>query len=291
MHYTNTYNLPKSFTDVIDKLTYNITLYDQNRYSATTLIQPPRIRQLTLRHWNEIEDDYANHIWRVAGSAYHFILAKTKQDNRLIEEKIEHKIDDSILVTKPDLYDNDTQSVEDYKFTTVWAVKGIKREWEEQLNIYDWSLEKSGFKILHNYINAILRDWSEAELKQYGGDYPPIPFKRIEVPLWSLEKQEEFVKTRLALHKKYETLSDLELPICSPEERWATENVWAIYKNTNKKATKLLPTESRAKAYLSHIKQNKENFSIKKREGIDNRCIKYCSCNKFCSYYKEKYAK
>ena len=292
MIYTNYYNLPKSLTDVIDNITYDITLNDPNRFSATSLIQTPRIRQLTIRHWNEIEDDYSNHIWQITGNAFHYILAKTKKENRQIEQKIEIKLDDYLIVNKPDLYDEETKTIEDWKVTSVFAVKSVKKDWEQQLNCYDWSLEKIGFKPEKMVINAILRDWSETEFKRYKKDYPPIPFKQIEIPIWTFEQQNQFILDRISIHKIAEKLNDKELPLCSPEERWATEEKWAVYKNKNIRATKLLDSETKAKRYTNKCNKNVKNdkFYYKKREGLDLRCIKYCTCNHFCSYYLSKYS-
>jgi hypothetical protein len=289
LKYTNKYNLPQSLVDVIVKKTYDLSQTDQYRIGITTLTNSPRVRQLTIRHWNELEDDVSNHLWRITGDAYHYILAKTKQDNRLIEQKIEEKLNDFTIVGKPDLYDDITKSVDDYKITSVWSVKEVKEEHEQQLNCYAWLLYKAGFPVSYAYINAILRDWSEMEMRRFGGSYPPIPFKRISIPLWSFDEQQEFIEKRIKLHKEAVTLKDWELPVCTKKERWATDDKYAIYKNKNKTATRVLGSQEECNLYIAKLNDSKNLYRIDKRTGIDTKCIKYCTCNSVCDYYLKTY--
>lgn len=288
MLYTNKFNLPQSLVDVIVGGNYDLTESDPKRIGITTLINPPKIRLLTVRHWNELEEDVADHLWRITGSAYHYILAKTKEEKRLIEEKIEEIIDDITVVAKLDLYDDETKHLEDYKITTVWAVKEIKDDWVYQLNCYAWFLRKAGFEVKKAFINAILRDWSKSEYLRYGGDYPPIPFKRIEIPLWTMEEQEKFIRERVALYKKSLTLqNEDDIPICSAKERWKTEDKFAVYKNENKTATRVLDTKPEAEKYILELGDTKNKYKIVERKGVDNRCAEYCLVSKFCNYGKQ----
>jgi hypothetical protein len=158
-----------------------------------------------------------------------------------------------------------------------------------QINCYCWFLVKAGFEVKKAYINAILKDWSKNERLRFGRDYPEIPFKRLEIPLWSFDEQEKYIGDRIALYKSTLNLSDENLPICSPEERWATPEKWAVHKNKNKTAKKLCLSYKEACEYVSKIKDTKNKYNIIKRNGNDVRCQGYCSCNKFCSFYLEKY--
>jgi len=288
---TNNYNLPSSLVDVITAKNYDLTQSDPLRIGVTTLNNPPRIRQLSVRHWNELTEDASNHLFRIVGDAIHYILAKTEQDKRLIEEKITEVIDGITLVAKPDLYDDDLKTIEDYKVTVVWSVKSLKPDWITQLNCYAYMLTRAGFEVKKAYINAILKDWSKMELLRFGGDYPSIPFKRMEVPLWSFEEQEKYIKERIALYKSTLNLSDENLPICTPEERWSGEDRYAVHKGTNQRATKLCDSMEEAIEYTESIKDNGNKYNIKKREGRNVRCEEYCSVNKFCSFYKMRYNK
>lgn len=289
MQYKNKYGMPEAFVRVIDSLTRDLSESDPKRIGITTLINPPRIRVLSVRHWNELEEDYSDHIWRVLGNAIHYVLLNTENHQNLVEQKIEEVINGVTVVAKPDLYEDKDKSIQDWKVTSVWSIKFKDRlDWEEQLNPYAWFLNRAGFPVEKLYINAILKDWRKSEAKKYD-DYPKIPFVRVEVPLWIMKQQEEFIKYRIKEYLTALALADDELPVCTDKERWKREDVYAIYKNANKTATKLLDTEEDAKKYILELGKTKDLYRIEKREGSDLRCTDYCLCNKFCSYYKEKY--
>jgi len=286
---TNHFGLPQSLVSVIEAKNYDLSASDPLRIGVTTLNNPPRIRQLSVRHWKELSEDVSEHLWRVLGDSVHYILAKTEQDKRLIEEKITEVIDGITLVAKPDLYDDDLKTIEDYKITVVWAVKSIKTDWITQLNCYAYALRRAGFEVKKAYINAILKDWSKMELLRFGGDYPPIPFKRMEVPLWSFEEQEKYIKERIALYKSTLNLSDENLPICTPEERWAKNDEFAVHKNDNQRASRVFDTMEEAIIYTGEVKDKSNKYNIKKREGKDIRCMDYCQVCNYCNYYCNKY--
>jgi len=285
MHYTNRYNLPPSLVDVINNKTYDLSESDPNRIGVTTLINPPITRLLTVRHWKELEEDVSDHLWRITGNAYHYILAKTDSKDRLIEEKLIEIVDGITIVGKLDLYEQKYKSIEDYKVTSVWAIKlGNKEEWGKQLNCYAWLLRKAKLEVKEAYINAILRDWRKKESKKYK-DYPQIPFSRIKVDLWSFDEQQKFVEERVKLYKSVMNLPDNELPICSPEERWAKKDVWAVYKYNNKTAMRLFDTEDEAIDFTYNVSCKTR---IEERKGVDMKCQDYCLVNSFCKYWKDK---
>ncbi len=295
MRLTNTYNLPQSFVDVINKLTYDITTSDPNRLGVTTLINPPRTRILSVRHWKEMEEDVSNHIWRVTGNAYHYVLSNIKDEknkSRMVEEKITQEVDGMTVVGKMDLYDADAGfSVEDYKITSVWSLSfGDKEDWIKQLNCYAWLLRKKDIRVDKAYINAILRDWRKNEVFKYN-DYPKIPFIRKEIPLWTFEEQEDFVNERVIIYKDAMPLADDELPICSATERWQKQTKFAVYKNQNKTASRVLDTDESAKKWIKANVKAKDEARVVERTGVDLKCTEYCTVNKFCSFWKENYGK
>lgn len=285
MQYTNRFNLPATMVELVNKLTYDPSESDPNRISITTLINPPRIRLLTVRHWQELEEDISDHIWRITGNAYHYILSNISEEDRRIEKKIEIKLDDITVVGKPDLYDIKLKSVEDYKVTSVWSVKeGIKEEWEQQLNCYIWLLRKEGLEVEKAYINAILRDWRKSESLKYS-DYPSIPFKRLEIKVWTPEEQEGFVKEKIKIYKEVLSLPDDELPECS--DKWTVDDKWAVYKNKNKIATRLLNTPDEANRYILELGDTKNKYRIEERKGRNLRCEEYCLVKDYCKFHKE----
>jgi len=287
MKYTNLYNMPEAFVRVIDSLTRDLSESDPKRVGVTTLINPPRIRVLTTRHWKELEEDYSDHIWRVLGNAIHYVLLNAENHTNLVEQKIEEIIDDITVVAKPDLYED--KSVQDWKVTSVWSVKFKDRQdWEEQLNPYAFFLTRAGFKVEKLFINAILKDWRRSESLKYD-DYPKIPFVRIEIPLWTTEQQEKFIKEKIKEYKIALHLADDELPLCTDKERWKKEDVYAVYKGKNKTATKLCDTQEEADKYILELGETKDKYRVEKRTGIDMRCSEYCLCCKYCDYWRDKY--
>lgn len=291
MKFSNKYNLPKSLVDVIVNKTYDISDSNPKRISVTTLINPPRQRILAVKHWKEIEDDVANHIWKVVGNACHYILTETDKSMRIVEEKMEEIVEDITIVAKPDLYNWDSQSIEDWKITSIWSLKlGDKEDWENQLNCYAWLLRRKGLPVKNVDINAILKDWRKNEIMKYD-DYPKVPFERRSIKLWTFEKQEEYIKQRVKLYKEQMNLPLEQVAICSPKERWKKEDAYAIYKNKLKKASRVLDTKEEAEEWAATNIKTPDTYNLEKRPGLDLKCSDYCNVSKFCSYWKETYGR
>jgi hypothetical protein len=79
-----------------------------------------------------------------------------------------------------------------------------------------------------------------------------------------------------------EKLPDDELEPCSHEARWHKPDTWAVVKNGNKRATKVLNSEGAAEGYMDQLKEGA--YHIEYREGEDTRCQSYCSVAQFCPY-------
>ena len=219
MKYTNTNHLPESVADAIKKNTYDVKRNDPSIMGITTLILAPRVRQLTLRHWDEIEEDVSDGIWKLLGSAVHSVMERIRSDNRLIEERLTEEINGIRVTGKADLYEGLNKGIEDYKITSVFKVKNDVKDWENQLNCYAWLYRKIKFVVKSIHVNAILRDWRRGESKRQQG-YPPFAFKKIAIPLWTLKKQNNYIKERVRLHLAAQKLKDVDLPLCTEEERW-----------------------------------------------------------------------
>lgn len=290
MQLTNNYNLPQTILDAINNDPYDGPKSGLSSISVTTLINTPKIRQLKLRHNDEISEDVSENIWRLLGSSVHSVLERVTDTDRLIEERLEININGKIVSGKTDVYESKDHCIQDYKVTSAWSIvynpEG-KKDWESQLNCLALLYRKSGFEVKSLKIIAILRDWSKTNALK-DPSYPQIPIVVIEIPLWSEEKQLEYVQVRVAEHTAYENISDDNIPECSPEDRWQSQPKFAVYKNTNIKATKVFDCESDAIAFAS-IQNPKDNYRVENRPGIDKRCTEYCSVNKFCHYWKAKY--
>ena len=294
MKITNRHNLPQTYVDLVHKLVWDPRDADPKRIGVTTLIQNPRIKLLSLAHWDEIEVDVADYLWLLLGNSVHYVLSKIDADkeksrNRLIEEKIVKEIDGLTIVGKLDLYESVDQSIEDYKITSVWSVRfGDHDDWESQLNPYAWFLQDAGFPVKKGRVNAILRDWRKSESFKYD-DYPKIPFVSIPVKIWTPDQQLEFIKNRVEMYKEAMAMPLADLPICSSKERWAKHDAYAIYKGSNKTASRVLNSEVEAQKWIIANQEGKTKYNVVKRCGEDTKCLNYCNVNKFCSYWQEKY--
>ncbi len=275
MNYTNKANLPQPLVSAI-----RFSDYDQvGDISVTGLILPPRIRQLERRHGEEITVDVADEIWRLIGSIGHKILERADTDNHLAEERLVMQVGDWTVSGKADLLDSD-MTLSDYKFTSVWAIKDTKKEWEEQLNLYALLYEKNGFLVRAARIIAVLRDWSKMKASREP-EYPQVGVVVRTVQLWSPEAQQYFLNMRVKAHQEAEKLDDDDLPLCTEEERWHKPDTYAVMKKGNKRATKLFETHADA---AEMIRAMAGPFEVVRRDGEDTRCLHYCAVKQFCSY-------
>ena len=193
---TNKYNLPQTFVNIMKRPTYS---KGKANISATELLNSPRIVQLRKLHEDKIETDVTEMVWSIFGTAIHGVLEHGKDENHLIEERLHTSVDGWSISGAIDLQivnEDGTVTINDYKTCGAWSVMNEKIDWEYQLNIYAWLVEKvKGTKVSKLEIVAIIRDWSrrDAALKQ---SYPDAPIKVIPIQLWPMDKTEDFIKER-----------------------------------------------------------------------------------------------
>lgn len=283
---TNKYNLPDSIVKAVtgSNSEYSGPQAQATKISVTTLINPPRIHYLRCAHYKEITEDVSENIWRLLGSAVHYMLEQNqKETNTITEERINKEINGITISGAFDLYDSTTKEIHDYKTTSAYSVvynPTGKPEWISQLNIYSWLLESIGFPVLGMKIIAILRDWSESKYVP-GGNYPEIPIAVIDIPKWDKEKIEKYINERVALFKNCSLMQEHLLPFCSDTEMWAKETTWAIMKEGRKSAVKVCATEQEAKDNCA------SGCTIVARPGDRLRCSRYCQVSKWCNQYQE----
>lgn len=164
MEITNNYNLPKSFVDFARNDKYS---KGQADISVTTLIDSPRVRLMREQHHDDRVVDVVDNIWALFGTAVHHVLESTEpSDNVVLEERLFSKINGWVLSGAVDHQKIDGQTVEitDYKVTSVWSVIHGKIDWERQLNVYAYLVQKNkGKKVNKLSICAILRDWNRRD--------------------------------------------------------------------------------------------------------------------------------
>jgi hypothetical protein len=244
------------------------------RMSVTDLINPPLIRALKLKHWNDIIEVVDDMAWSLFGKAFHDLMDKFAPLGSTSEYKIEHYFKPFLLVGQPDVHAGGI--LDDYKVTSVWSFMfGDKPEWEAQLNTYAWLLSMRKVQISELRIIAILRDWVKTKAMQ--ADYPKSPFHVSLVPLWDINKQAQYIGERIKAH--------LDPKECSKEEKWQREDSWAILSPGVKRARRVLSTENEAILWATDNMKGK--YEIKKRDGERIRCKFYCPVRAFCEYAKD----
>lgn len=285
----NKLNLPQPFVDAVTS-DYKPT---ERRYSATSLLKGTREAILQRRHHDEIVTEVADSVWMIFGSAVHKILEESQEtETQLKENRLEVDMPNGYTLSGIfDLYDDSTGTVTDYKTASVWKV--IYDEWDDyrkQLLIYCWMLRSMGFDAHTGEIVAMLKDHSKSKAK-FDKDYPqhPVVVKRWEFTDDDMDEIGSWLIARFYEIEAAEQLSDDELPICSPEERWAKPDKYAVIKNNNKRATKVFDTEEDAHMFTDfHSRNCKDKFAIEHRPGSDGKCEGYCNVREFCSYWTEK---
>ena len=280
MKITNKHNLPQTIVNALHKPTYT---KGGAHMSATEMLSPPRMVQLRAKHMDEIEMDASDMVWSLFGTAVHGVLEHGKDDNHIVEQRLHTEIDGWTISGAIDLQviEEDSIAIADYKTTGVWAVMNEKVEWEQQLNIYAWLVERvKKTPVTKLEIIAIIRDWKrwESEVKR---DYPDAPIKTIPIELWPYEKREAFIQERIHLHADamFSAQTGGSLPPCTESEMWAKPAVWAVKKAGAARAKSLHYTEAEA------IKAAGEDLTIEFRPGERTRCQNYCQVRDFCSQW------
>ena len=293
MKITNKFNIPQTFVNVVKRPQY--TKGDVN-LSVTELLNSPQIVQLRTKHIDELESDVSEMVWSLFGTAVHNILEHGKDDNHIVEERLFTQFEGWKISGAIDLQEtySDGIDIKDYKVTSAWTVQQEKSEWVSQLNCYAWLVEKvKGKRVRSIQIVGIVRDWSrrDAEAKE---TYPQAPIVTLDIPLWTFEQREDYIRSRLVLHNEalFNRQVNDELPPCTPEEIWEKPTVYAVKKIGGVRAKTLFSEMDRAEEELVTLNAKKKEYEIEVREGERTRCEKFCQVSQFCSqhtqYLKEK---
>jgi hypothetical protein len=245
------------------------------------------------------------------GQRLGYLLSLLPKDRYLIEKRFKYITKTGKVISGGiDLYDRETRTLHDYKFSSVWTWIYRNRpgnrteEWTQQLNMYRLFLERQGYSVDKLCINLIMRDYSKSKARQ-DASYPE-PVETIELPLLGLDVVEQIIENRVEEIEKYAMTKDDAIPPCTPYERWQQHDTYAIYKIGNKTASKVEFSYAGAKAWMEteiaklaekdiqkgmdtqKATQRATNiFRIEKRPGMPTRCIDYCSVCQFCNFYRE----
>jgi hypothetical protein len=274
--------------------------------SVTSLINAPRIVRLLALHRAELPpDEVGSDTWKLLGTAVHSALQqaaeslKTRVAIREIDDPdfrapllIEHRCETAVTVDgipwtvsgQEDVLEADG-TLWDWKITSAWSVSDGRRgksDWECQLNVLRWLLERSGAvprgTVRALAVWAILRDWNASQSRRDTG-YPQSQEIDVPFPLWSLDEAQEYVTGRLRLHEA----ARRTLPDCTPEERWARDSGFAVMRSVKSlRAERIMPTREDAERYVAEILSGRG--IVEERKGVSIRCASYCPVSTKCSF-------
>lgn len=271
---TNKSNLPAPLVRAIELDPYAADC----DFSTTTLIKPPRIVALERLHENEIVEDASDRIWSLMGQLGHLVLERAGM-GELVERRFKINCQGKTIGGQVDLWNN--QILLDYKFTSIWAAKdGVKPEWEQQMNINAFLCGENGVHVSAAQIVCIFRDWSVGEARR-NKDYPQQQVRVLDVKLWHFTEQVKFIMDRLHAH----TQAQIVLPECTPLERWARDEKWAVMKEGREKAVRLYDNQLDATHHAAGDQSGK--LSVVHRPAINIRCEDYCAVAEWCEQFKQ----
>lgn len=288
MKITNKYNFPDMLVRAVEKE----YIYRDKRYSITSLLEPERIIALKRRYSEQIEQDITDCIFMLLGTKTHFELENIGlKENEFVEEHLEYTFENGYTLSGIiDHYDD--IYLDDYKTCKAYTLifKSDYDKWKKQLQLGSYlAYKKDGKWRKKGRIIALIKDWDRTK-SQIQSNYPKYACQVIDFDLGTPEQVEKLAIELFNKVIKLEQMTNEELPVCTDDERFYKGTTWAIKKKGNKKALKLHSTKEEAEKHLQNLEKGFPNiYEIEERLGEDLRCKYYCSCNAFCSYYKEKY--
>jgi hypothetical protein len=289
MKITNKFNVPETLVALATRDYYTKGKSD---YSVTEIISPPRIQRLRREHFEEIEQDVSDMLWMLLGTALHVVAERSEVSGHTNEERLSVGVDGIILSGAIDLQKDEADgiTITDYKFTSAWALMNDKPEWEQQQNIYKYLVERVKKKPVKGLkICALIRDWSRRDA-QNKADYPQAPIQVIDIPMWTFDRTEHFIKERVEMHRDSKVNADWgeELPLCSDEERWVRPTTYAVKKDGRKTAIRVFDTQDEADALLKEMPEKDKGF-IEIRKGEAVRCTgNFCGVSQWCSQFQNQ---
>lgn len=288
MRITNRYGLPETIVRAVERDPYEHS-GPKGDISASRLIQPPQVVYLTKKHWNEIEEDVSDMVWRLDGQLWHVLLERAEVQSVIKEKRLFAQYGTwtvsgqfDLLVLHPDL------KLTDYKRTSVWsAVHGSRlEEWEAQLNVLADLAIRNGYEVTAIEACPFYRDWSARQAGE--GRYPAKPVELVPLTLWPAERRAEYIEDRVRQHQQ---AALGQARPCTDAERWYQGDTFAVIKRGNVKAMRggLFDTEDFAVAFADSWNAGKKPrdpvAEVHRRPGRFARCEAYCAASPWCQQW------
>lgn len=283
---TNKMKLPQPFVDAAASKRKVV----QDQYSCTTILKGVCEIILSRRHADEITEDVSDRVWAIFGTAVHKILEQGKETAEQIKEgSVKVPVGKYTLTGIFDLYDDATGTVTDYKTAaTIKYQKGEFEDYRQQTLIYCWMLRQYGFDAHRAEIVMILRDWVKSKAK-FDAEYPQTQVQKVSFEFTDedFKQIETFINAKFDAIDEAQALPDGELVPCDESERWHRPDTWAVVKDGNKKAYRVLSSEHEAQEMAESLSSGDKRYHIEHRPGEDAKCEGYCAVKQWCPLWAE----
>jgi len=297
LKYTNTENLPPEIYEWLCADTYDY-VDDPYTLSATTLMKPVRAYWLTKRYGDSLSMDILDRLSSKFGDAVHASFSQVQTRNVLKENRVSKSVvingQPYTLSGKYDILakENGIWVLKDIKTTSVWSYifRGKDEDYCKQLSIYRWLLSSDYMIDDTSYIHFIFTDWQSSKAKQdTEGTYPKHKIKaNYPVKLMDVSETDDYIMARLQEFHNNREVADDQLPLCTDEELWRTDNQWAVWKQSQKsRAAKVCSSEAEAYQY---IRDHDIKGFVQYRPGKVKRC-RFCPCHNWCNQFKDLQSK
>ena len=286
---TNKYGLPHQFENLLARDKYDS---GDSRITITRLLSSPRISLLQKKHEDDIVADISDDVWKLLGKCIHTVLEEGADDNDIIEKRMFAEINGWKISGQCDAIrtEGDQKFLMDWKFTSAYAIGKNQSGWEQQLNCYAYLAHHDlDIDIDRLQVITILRDWQKSKAMN-SNSYPQAQVHVVEIPMWSREEQHKFILRRVSAHQDawFEYDIDGSLPLCSDEDRWKRDSIWAVQKIRGVRSVKNCDSPEEAASFHDKMKA-KEEYQIVERKGEPMRCVgNYCQVAQFCDQYQQE---
>ncbi len=244
--------------------------------SVTRLVRPPQITYLEHEHQEELVQDVVDGLYSLEGRALHHILDLGRDAARMQEHRLTVDYSGWTISGKFDVLYLDTNTLKDYKVSSVWGhILGGKEDHEEQLNFYAYLAARNNIQVDKLAVVMWFRDWMASQVER-DKQYPPLKVLEHEIPLWAPENTAQVFNERVITHQLARQGS---YPECTPEERWARPDSYAVVKHGAKKAYRVFEEEALARPMAASMGPM---YEVQYRPGENIRCARYCPVMQFC---------
>jgi hypothetical protein len=217
---TNKNNHPKPLAEAVRGYQFDYKKGSiPNSISTTVLISPVQAVELQRRYDDKITQDVSDMMWALRGQIEHGIMeaaAKTLDTpGAIVEKRFSTEVLGWTVAGKIDYYEDGI--LYDYKDVSVWAYIFGDKKWELQANVNRYLMAKNGIDVKRFRNTLIFRDFQKS--KAGTGRYPPRGVYDVDIPMWTLEHAEIYVKERVKLFQEARQQADNELIECEHEDR------------------------------------------------------------------------